>query len=187
MTKLQRITTKYSDEEDRLYLIGENETNEVLTLHLTQRLLTRLLSHLFELITKKSSESAQNPSKDLQATDLLQGFAQQAAQAELPQQPPVETSSNAKSWLVKEVDIATSTDLSLTLTFKSSNGDQASLQFRAQQLRQWLTIVNTQWIKAEWPLNLWPNWMRENNEKNPEVSDSINEGGDGENSNKGFH
>ncbi len=187
MIKLQRITTKYSDEEDRLYLFGENESNEVLTLQLTQRLLTRLLSHLLELITKTSSESAQNPSKDQQAADLLQGFAQQAAQAELPQQLPVEASLNAKPWLIKEVDIATSADLSLTLIFRSSNGDQASLEFQAQQLRQWLTIVKTLWIKAEWPLTLWPNWMQENNEKNREAGDSIKKDGATESFNKAFH
>ena len=38
---------------------------------------------------------------------------------------------------------------------------QAKLKLAAQPLRQWLGIVFDAWQQAEWPLEVWPDWLRE--------------------------
>ena len=161
MSALQRITTEYCEVEDRIRLIGEDENGDALTLLLTQRLLIRLLVHLLEAVATQSTENARNPSQDEEATNLLQGFAQQAAADNLSPQTPVVADSTLNSWLVKEVDIGNAADASISLVFKSASGDRAVLHMENQHLRQWLAIVHSLWLVTEWPAAIWPKWIEE--------------------------
>ena len=99
----------------------------------------------------------------------MQGFAQQAAQAELAPEVPVQATDSAQSWLVLEVDFSLSPEGALVLVFKREAGNaalqkdaaKATLTVEAKQLRQWLGIVHAQWQQAGWPLTFWPTWMDE--------------------------
>ena len=170
MIHLQRITTEYVDTEDRIRLSGEVEKDAPIVLWLTQRLLSQVISHLLGLIEKQSLSLANTDSSNpAPASSIMQGFAQQAAQAELAQELPVQTTAAAQSWLVLEVDISLSPEGTLLLVFKRDPGNAAlqegagtaALTVEATQLRQWLGIVHAQWQKAGWPLTLWPTWMDE--------------------------
>ena len=168
MIHLQRITTEYVDTEDRIRLSGEAEKNASIVLWLTQRLLSQVISHLLGLIEKQSLNLANtDSSKPAPASSLMQGFAQQVAQAELAPELPVQTTAAAQSWLILEVDITQSPEGTMVLVFKRETGNaelqegagRAALTLEAKQLRQWLGIVHSQWQKAGWPLTLWPPWM----------------------------
>lgn len=169
MTTLQRITTEYVPLEDRIRLSGEDEREQTHILWLTQRLLSQVISHLLDLIEKQSPSPGKSGGGESQASSLMQGFAQQAAEAELRQETPVQTAAAAEGWLVQEVDIALSPEGALLLVFKREAGavDQQSeegvarLSVEAMQLRQWLGIIHAQWQRAGWPLALWPSWMDE--------------------------
>ena len=170
MIYLQRITTEYVDTEDRIRLSGEVEENSSIVLWLTQRLLAQLITHLLGLIEKQSLDVATTDSANpAPASSLMQGFAQQAAQAELAPEVPVHAAENAQSWLVLEVDFSLSPEGALVLVFKRDAGTaalqkdaaKATLKVEAKQLRQWLGIVHAQWQQAGWPLTLWPTWMDE--------------------------
>ena len=172
MIHLQRITTEYVDTEDRIRLSGEVEENTSIVLWLTQRLLAQLMTHLLRLIEKQSVAVGNADSTDpAPANSLMQGFAQQVAQAELIPELPVQAAANAKSWLVLEVDFSLSSEGALALVFKREAGNaaaqegedagKATLTVEAKQLRQWLGIVHAQWQKARWPLTIWPAWMDE--------------------------
>lgn len=169
MIQLQRITTEYVEKEDRIRLSGETEDNKTIVLWLTQRLLSQVISHLLGLIEKQSPGLSQSGNTQAPASSLMQGFAQQAAQAELTPEQPVQTASSSESWLIQEVDIALSPEGSLGLVFKRNIGavaqqndeGMATLNVEAKQLRQWLGIVHAQWQRAGWPLTLWPTWMDE--------------------------
>ena len=52
LLELQRLTTEYVDAEDRMRLTGEIRPGETLVLWLSQRLLMRLLPHLFLWLEK---------------------------------------------------------------------------------------------------------------------------------------
>lgn len=158
MPDLHRITTEYIDAEDRLRLTGEKAPGEVLVLWLTQRLVHRLMDHLCRCLDNQAHHLSQ--SRALQA-DVIQTFAQQAARARLPTQPAVLASQASQQWLVTAVDINQAADKT-TLTFKGSNPDgHARLTLHEQPLRQWLGIVFEQCSKAGWPVEVWPDWVRD--------------------------
>ncbi len=169
MINLQRITTQYVEAEDRIRLSGEDEQGQTIVLWLTQRLLAQVISHLLALIEKQSPTLSKRGDAEAPASSLMQGFAQQAAEAELRPEQPVEAVSSSQVWLVQEVDIALSPEGTLVLVFKqeigvvAQQGDErmATLTVEAKQLRQWLSIVHAQWQRAGWPPALWPTWMDE--------------------------
>lgn len=172
MIELQRITTQYIDAEDRIRLSGESSEGgerTTLVLWLTQRLLSQLISHLIGLIEKQSGEQSSDSGSKTPVSNLMQGFAQQAAESELAAELPVKTEAVSQSWLVQEVDIALSAEGALVLVFKrdlggteqENSGAKATLSVEAKQLRQWLGIIHTQWQQAGWPLTIWPTWMDE--------------------------
>lgn len=173
MTDLQRITVKYMDFEDRFRLTGELRADkgenpeaeatdrvEVVTIWLTQRLFNLLLPVLLDWVQEQSPEATKNPSRDRQANNMLQGFAQQAATEQIPQQAPVESKVDSRSWLVREVDVD-KTPQWIRLAFRGHDGEEASFALEGHQLRQWLSIVFSNWIKAEWPMGIWPSWIQE--------------------------
>lgn len=166
MINLERITTEYVEVEDRIRLTGESEDNQTIVLWLTQRLLTQIISHLLGLIEKQSPTPGE---KGAPTSSLLQGFAQQAAEAELAPEQPVRAVSSSISWLIPEVDITLSPEGTLVLLFKRDLGavagqddeGMATLTVVSKQLRQWLSILHAQWRRADWPLAIWPTWMDE--------------------------
>ena len=90
--------------------------------------------------------------------DIVQGFAQQAARAQLANQTPVQTVSPLAVWRVDAVDIAQRKD-ALSMTFKGDAVDPVLLTLAAVPLRQWLGIVYDQVLRAEWAATCWPTWI----------------------------
>ncbi len=150
---LERITTEYIDTEDRIRLSGEVGNDVPVVIWLTQRLLQRLLPMLLQWL--------ENQNEDVPYAEILQGFAQQAAKAELTPQPPVRACGESTAWLVLSVDVEQSEQV-VTLTFYGVNGQTpVSLALGATTLRQWLSIVYDAYLKAEWSMEIWPGWLQE--------------------------
>lgn len=157
---LQRVTTAYLENEDRLRLTGELADGDTVVCWLTQRLLNRLVPHLTSWLARQAESFASTVSPTIQSAhhDIVQGFAQQSARAQLKPEPPVRAASTAAGWRVDSVDVAQG-EAGVALTFKSEAGEQAVLTMAAQPLRQWLSIVYEQVVAAEWPTTAWPAWM----------------------------
>ncbi len=151
MLELQRLTTEYIDAEDRLRLTGELRPGDTLVLWLSQRLLMRLLPHLFLWLEKQGSTAF--------PAEIEQGFEQRAASENMSAEAPVQRSGNSRAWLVEAVDM-TAGDHALRLSFRREGEDAVSLTLPALQMRQWLTILRTLWSVAEWPVGVWPEWMQ---------------------------
>lgn len=149
---LQRITTEYVDIEDRIRLSGETENATTVVLWLTQRMLQRLLPTLLQWLERQSTDTLR--------TEILQSFAQQAAEAGLTPQAPVRAGADSTAWLVLSVDV-TQSEEAVTLTFRGVEGQDINLTLAANPLRQWLAIVHNAYLKAEWSLDVWPVWVRE--------------------------
>ena len=160
MSDLQRITSQYIEDEDRIRLTGAVAAGTTKVLWLTQRLLIRVINHLLQWLEQQSTVAAPDALKDGQATDLVQGFAQQAASAEMQLQPPVQSQGDEQAWIVSSVDISR-TAQAVKLNFKGRNGELAALTLETQQLRQWLAIIHQLWQGAQWPPAIWPQWMQE--------------------------
>jgi hypothetical protein len=160
MTLAQRFTTEYADFEDRIRVSHQLDSGEVVVTWLTRRLTDRLVAHLATWLEK---ETVQTP-----RSEVLQSFAQEAAAVELAQaaavnpQAAVTPPPSPDAWLVREIDIKTEgVGVSLQL-----RGDSASAKLQLGltrlQLRQWLNILRSQYVLAQWPLSAWPEWLQPN-------------------------
>lgn len=159
MNRLERITTEYIDKDDRIRLTGEPAQGDAVVLWFTQRLLNRLVPHLTAWLSGQLAPASRIPSVQAAHQDIVQGFAQQAARAQLAPQPPVRAPLARAGWRVDSVDVAHGPE-AVVLTFKGEAGTQAELALAAQPLRQWLGIVFEQYQRGEWPTTVWPEWMQ---------------------------
>ncbi len=49
----------------------------------------------------------------------------------------------------------------MRLSFRREGEITASLTLPVLHMRQWLCILRTLWGAADWPMGIWPEWMRE--------------------------
>ena len=148
MNKLKRITSEYVEAEDRIRIAGLTEQNETLSLWLTMRLTSRLVTHCLALLEKNSPELKNN----------LQGMVRGSAGQEIVEESAVKVAKNSPSFLIREIDLKTSDEL-VVLVFKENKTSSYELYLESNQLRQWLGMLYLIWQKAEWPLHIWPDWM----------------------------
>ena len=156
---LERVTTRYSVAQDRICLAGQLPGGSPVVLWLTQRLLRRLLPPLLAWLQEQGGAAHAVMGPALYA-DALQGFAQQAARAQLQPQAPVQVPEGSRSCLVEGVDMGRSPEM-VRLVFRDAQGAVAAMVRQAQPLRQWLGILFDAWQQGEWPLEVWPDWLRE--------------------------
>ncbi len=150
--ELQRVTTEYVEIEDRIRLSGAVEHGAPVVIWLSQRLLARLIPPLLGWLDGRASDPAH--------AQLLHGFAQQAAMGALLPQAPVRAATDTSHWLALSIDIGIA-EQAVSLSFVGVDGQRARMSLAPQPLRQWLNIVYDAYLKAEWPLALWPAWLHE--------------------------
>lgn len=174
MKELQRITTEYIAEQDRIRLSGEFEGSSA-TLWLTRRIIKGLIPLLLEWL-KKTAPSIAKLNKPIEykdkvergslpnyADEAIHGFAQAAALSSLAHQSPVIASAAALNYLVQIIDIETG-DIAVKLVFKASSEEitlePLHITMNEQVLRQWLYIIFDQLKYSEWQLDIWPEWIK---------------------------
>ena len=158
MNVLTRVTTEFIDIEDRIRISGEQLDGDTDVLWLTQRLMNRLTAHLCQWLERQLTLASAAPAVQAAQQDVMQGFAQQAARAHLPSQPPVRACASNTGWRVDSIDV-TQANGAVVLTFKGEGARQTQLTLPAQALRQWLGIVYQQYQRGGWPMDVWPPWM----------------------------
>ena len=150
MKLLERFSTIYVSEEDRLRLTSEIVDGTLETIWLTQRLLLRTLPPLLNWLEKQIPSSL--------SINEVQGFQQEAAIAAIKPQKQVQVGGDSPSWIPTEVNIVSSKRL-VKITLKGCNQNKVQLNLTAKQLRQWLSIIYDCWRKAGWPPQVWPEWI----------------------------
>lgn len=163
MIALTRVTIEYIDIEDRIRLSGEVAEGQTMVLWLTQRMLNRVVPHACAWLANKLPVSANSSLAEIQQS-AMQSFAQQAALARLSPEQPVAADAAQQQWRVHSVDV-TAGDAGIRLAFKGDAGESAGLTMPAEALRQWLAIVHSQYVKADWPTGVWPEWIGETQKK----------------------
>lgn len=161
---LQKFTTEFIPEEDRLRLSCELEDGQYVVLWLTQRLLRRLVPHLCSWLEKQPVPVTAPASANAVVLEPTQvrHMAQQVAQASLHQEKrePVQAPQCALSGVVQTVHLQ-AFDGRLNLTLQVPEQAEYSVALAPTALRQWLGIVYRHHQMAQWPLELWPQWLRE--------------------------
>ncbi|GAB4270445.1 MAG: hypothetical protein Kow0065_20260 [Methylomicrobium sp.] len=158
---LSRITTVYIPTEDRVRLSGQVAPGRVVVVWLSLRLLNRMVPMLTEWLEKQDA--------DLPRADLLQSVKQERARDQLLERArqdgelPVPAEQPESDWLARSVDVQQRSDR-MQLIFKDQPSPPqrlAALPLQPLQLRQWLNILLTAYAQAQWPLDVWPEWIRE--------------------------
>jgi hypothetical protein len=177
----QRLSTKYIATEDRLRVTCERgggaDGQPPQAFWLTQRVMLRLLPTLLAWLEKQTAGAQEATADAAAATDAravaLHSFAQHSARMATARerQEPVQPIDAQDVWLVRVVNVTLSAT-EASLTFRSlAEGEEAAagldgsrqvtLTLAARPLRQWLNIVHDAFVRAEWPLAVWPAWMRD--------------------------
>lgn len=140
-------------------------------LWLTQRLLRRLLPHLCHWLQAQPVPVATPPSPQALVLQphLVQQMAQQVAQVALhaQQQTPVQAPPRVWSGVVTRAQLQLQPPKSsspgqaarMQVCWQVSESAQFLIAFAAAELRQWLGIVYRQFQAAQWPLDIWPQWL----------------------------
>ncbi len=155
MQSLKKVTSEFVETEDRFRLSALTTEDKAVAFWLTQRLLTRLISHLSKQLELGSSELGNKPKiqEDNNSGDTKANHESFAAQS------AVKIEKKCKPILITEVDVKFGKS-SLTLVLKSDNKSYASVYFSLSELKQWLEILYTLWHRAGWPISLWPQQLR---------------------------
>jgi hypothetical protein len=149
---LQRVTTEFSAEEDRIRIAGVTEEGRRVVIWLTRRLLGLLLPVLLEQLDKQfGATSAEHRL-------VLHEFAQQAACQSLGGAAAVVTAQDDVAVLPTTVDIK-QTAAGVMLVFRSPASNALSLPLGSEVLRQWLHILYQAVCAANWQLPQWPDWL----------------------------
>ncbi len=159
---LTRITTRYVAHEDRVQLAGELAGAGEVTVWLTLRLLNQLLPRLLSGLEQQRADFSRGETlrDEKLRGEILHGFAQRKAMAEMPATAPVKVSDNAASWVAEAVLISRLAN-GVTLTFRARDGREVLLSLMGEMLRQWLAIVYYAYGAAKWPGDFWPTWLVE--------------------------
>lgn len=158
MAEVQRMTTLYSPQEDRVELVASLDNGQTLELWFTLRLLQRLVPVLCNWVQQQQVALEDH-------AQIVNSFAQQAAREALPQEAPVEratveTGQAALRWLVRFVDVNSSSNTVRLLFRPQESGQEVGLTLAALPLRQWLNILHDAYRQGDWPLQVWPDWMQ---------------------------
>ena len=163
MMQIIRLTVAYDAREDRLALWTAGPDEQVRCLWLTRRLADRLVSSLTQQIdggaagTAAIFSASSSPPPD-SAHQAAQVYAQLEARLAKQAAVPVAASEAAVQVLVSEVNIARSRSR-WRLEWICLDAVPARLVLNATQLRQWLQAMHHAYLKAGWPMSVWPAWM----------------------------
>jgi hypothetical protein len=153
--RLEKITTRFVAAEDRLRLDGQAPSGRVVVLWVTQRLMRRVVPVLLRHV---SATLAGQP-----LPEVRHEFAQAAARAahrDRGQQAPVvpDAEAAASGWRVETVEV-TAGQGGITLSLRGEKGEAARLFLAFGALRVWINILHDVWRQAEWPTDVWPEWV----------------------------
>ena len=159
MQDVTRFTTEYIPSEDRIRVALEGAEGRVRLVWLTRRMMLMLVPRLIDVFGPSDVTAERSVARH----QAQQGFNQQAAVSSIQPQKPVRAQTPD---VPRDPDIlAVSVDIQkqpkqVTLVFKSQGeAETQGLPFAAPALRQWLSVLHTQFTKADWDAPFWPAWI----------------------------
>lgn len=161
MIDMNKLSLEYVPLQDRLRLTVEDQNAEVRRFWLTARLTIVVVEHLVgRLKFRQGLAAAKTRNKTQPGGQGSPGHEHQASAPGRPAPSPVlgEAASPARTELVHAVDVGTRGE-SFVLTVRGETNMSMQLSMTAVQLGQWLQMVYHQFLRAGWPLAVWPDWF----------------------------
>lgn len=132
-----------------------SESGEVLCFWLTQRLCRELVKGFVDYF---ATADLARSSADPHHVAVVQGYLQQQAKENKKPARPIDRKPDVTS-LVAKLQLRTSPK-AIAITLPLPNGNDSVLAFKPAEARQWLDILYQQYCVAEWPLSIWPAWIK---------------------------
>lgn len=156
LVTLKKVTLRYSKVEDRIRMNALVASGSVICFWLTQRLCRELVK---SLVTHFNESGFRYGDASPQNQRALQGYLHEAAKTNKKKAVPVPDRVAASQVLLDRVRLRASRDL-IQFVFPLPDKSRAILVLRPNEARQWLEILYQQYRLAEWPLGVWPEWIR---------------------------
>ena len=152
MDLIVKMTVRYDFREDRLKVAVTSDRGRSFSFWLTARLAQALVDGILKRWSQSQAIGGPTPSS-------LQAWEQDNALQKQQPSKPVKVKT-ASTQLVETVDIALRGER-FYLTFRGSDNLAARMPLSVTEMRQWLHVVYGQFVKARWPLQVWPQWIRQ--------------------------
>ena len=155
--RIQKLTVRYDEREDRLLLAAQCENGQTQGLWLTQRLANPLIQVLLKRLGDMSAEG-----KAAHQQAALQVWEQAAAhrQYHADDTEPVNVSPDGPHGLIDTVNVVCHFGGDFHLIFRWPSENSLVFPMTATAMRQWLGILRQQYRRADWPgRGLWPAWF----------------------------
>lgn len=163
MTKITSITMSYSKAEDRIHLALALEGQQYLRMWMTQRLARQLVVTLAGHLEKTEPPQDQGAPQPEATTPAAQSesLARQQAQAVARIKPvrPTIPQPDVPIWLINDIRL-TLWRSRVGVQFSSDLDVQPGAMLDRTMVRQWLSMLHKQFVAGDWPLDVWPRWMR---------------------------
>ena len=158
--RLQKVTLKYVDEQDRLAMLAEGSDERSYAFWITRRLMSVLITHFTDLFSADSKKSQHQKMID---NLMLESEAQSAIQHHDKNTPPVNSDDLVEQVLITTLDVSHSDSL-VALTWRTAD-KQFQLALTQAEFFQWLAAIKKTLHEAQWVL-VWPSWLDATDELN---------------------
>jgi hypothetical protein len=153
MGPVQKFSINYVPAEDRLALDAEDAGGVTTRLWLTERLCRGMVPHLIKLLTERTAAKASGAV----ARSTVQSWAQLSAMQGLGETRAVQLKPDAPGGLVTTVHI---TPANGRFQIRFEFGERSlAIDYDEDALRQTLTLLARLYRLADWPGDLWPDWI----------------------------
>lgn len=168
MTNFTSITMSYSKVEDRIHIALALEGDQYLRMWMTQRLARQLVVTLARHLEKTERPRQQSNSQDSgpapapTPVERAESLAREQAHAIArlkPTQPTIPP-PDMPVWLIKDVRL-TLWRARVGVQFSSDLDVQPAAMLNRTMVRQWLSMLHRQFVNGDWPLDVWPQWLRD--------------------------
>jgi hypothetical protein len=153
MFVIRKVTMVYVPVEDRIQMRAESGDDQVTIMWLSFRLCREIVRRLTRQLDM--SQAKRTP---IVQSQLVQQSMHSNAKANIKPTPPVRC-ADVQGFLLTKMIIQVS-DTRVVLKIPLPDGDEGILSLTLEEARQWLEILYQQYKKGEWPLEVWPAWMR---------------------------
>jgi hypothetical protein len=155
MGPIQRFSLAYDPREDRIAFDGAAADGATARLWLTQRLCRGLVKALLPMLETPAQQALPREHKA-----AVQSFEQAAALAGFGQTPAVRLAPAAPSGLVSAAHLR-ARESAIEVVFEFGAGQRVSLPATRAAIRQMLFVLRRLHQAAEWPTEMWPDWIAE--------------------------
>lgn len=157
LIRIQKLTVRYDEREDRLHLAAQCDNGRPQGLWLTQRLANPLIQVLIKRLGDAAAQNRLEHQK--MAMQVWEQAAAHAQRASTGGGEPVSVPPGAEHGLIDTINVVCHANGDFQLIFRWPTEQSLAFPITATSMRQWLVILRDQYRRADWSASVWPEWF----------------------------